>query len=74
MRFLQLGACALARVPASEADVLMMQDREQPGPKVGALLPQVYFPEGSGEAVLDEIVCGCDIARQNSRITRQTRN
>ena len=53
--------------------MLMVQDREQPRPQVGPLFPQVHFPEGSGEALLDEIVCGYDIARQSPRVARQTR-
>jgi hypothetical protein len=73
VRFLQFGAGALARLPASETDILMMQDGEQPRPEIGPLFPQVHFPERSGEALLDEIVCGYEVARQNPRIPRQTR-
>ena len=73
-RFLQFVAGALARLPASEADMLMVQDREQPRPQVGPLFPQVHFPEGSGEALLDEIVCGYEIARQSPRVACQTRD
>ena len=32
----------------------------------------MHFPEGSGQGVLDEIVCGDGIACQNPRIARQT--
>jgi hypothetical protein len=39
LTFLQFGAGALARFAASEADISMVQDREQPRPKIGALLP-----------------------------------
>lgn len=68
--FLQFGAGALARVAASVADVLMVQDCEQPGPKIGPVLPQVDFAERTGEAVLDEVVCRDHIARQHPRVAR----
>ena len=54
--------------------MLVVQDREQPSPKIGPFLPKVKFPEGTGEALLDEILRGRDIARQNPRIARQPRN
>ena len=74
VRFLQFGAGALARLPPTEADILMVQDGEQPGPEIGPLFPQVHFPEGSGEALLDEIVCGYGITCQNPRIAGQSRD
>jgi hypothetical protein len=74
VRFLQFGAGALTRLPASEAYILMMQDGEQPRPEIAPLFPQVHFPEGPGEALLNEIVCGYKIARQNPRVARQTRD
>ena len=52
----------------------MVQDGEQPRPEIGPLFPQMHFPEGSGEALLDEIVCGCEIARQNPGVACQTRD
>jgi hypothetical protein len=74
VKFLQLGAGALARLPASVTYILMVQDGKQPRAEIGPLFPQVNFPEGSGEALLDEIVCGYEIARQNPRVARQTRD
>jgi hypothetical protein len=52
----------------------MVQDGEQPRPQIGPLFPQVHFPEGSCEALLDEIVCRYDIVRENPRVARQTRD
>ena len=70
--FLQFDARALARVPASEAEMLVVQYREQPSTKIGALLPQVDFFEGTGKAVLDEIVSSDNVSRQCPRVTSET--
>jgi hypothetical protein len=72
--FLQFDAGALACVTASVADVLMVQDSEQPGPKIGSLLPQVDLTERAGEAVLDEVVGRDDVTRQHPSVARQARN
>ena len=74
VRFLQFVAGALARLPASKANILMVQDSEQPRPEIGPLFPQVHFPEGSGQALLNEIVCGYGITCQNPRIAGQSRD
>jgi hypothetical protein len=34
------------------------------------VLPQVDFTERAGEAVLDEVVCRDDVARQHPRVAR----
>src|SRR5271165_381284 len=72
--FLQFDAGALARVAASVADVLMVQDCEQPGPKIGSVLPKVDFTERAGEAVLDEVLCRDDVTGQHPRVAGQTGN
>ena len=71
--FLQFGVGALTRLAAREADMLMVQDGEQPRPEISPLFPQMHFPQGTREALLDEIVCGYGVARQNPRVARQTR-
>ena len=50
----------------------IVQDSEQPGPKIGAFFPQVNFPESMPEAILHEFVSSTDIARQSARVTRKT--
>jgi len=70
--FLQFNSGSLARCPANETDMAMVQDGEQPGPKIGSSFPQVNFPEGMPKAILDEFVSGTDITRQGARVTRKT--
>ena len=50
----------------------IVQDGEQPGPKIGALFPQVHLPEGVPKAILHELVSGAEITRQGARVTRKT--
>jgi hypothetical protein len=71
---LRLDARALARVTASEAYMLVVQYGEEPGAKVGSFGPQMDFPERTGEAILDEIVCSDRIARQDPRVISETRD
>jgi hypothetical protein len=52
----------------------IVQDGEQPGPKIGSFFPQVNFPEGMPKAILDEFVGSADITRQSSRVTPKTGN
>jgi len=68
---LQFNTGSLARCPADETDMAIVQDGEQPGPKIGSFFPQVNFPEGMPEAILDELVSGADITRQGARVTRK---
>ncbi len=55
-------------------NVLVVQDREQPSPQIGTLLPQMQFAEGARQAILNEIVGGDDIAGQCARIAAKARN
>jgi hypothetical protein len=50
----------------------IVEDGEQPGPKIGAFFPQVNLPEGMSKAILDELVSGAEITRQGARVTRKT--
>ena len=43
-------------------NVLVVKYRKQPRPQVRSLLPQMQFAEGPSQAVLDEIVCGDEVA------------
>lgn len=70
--FLQFNAGSLARCPADETDMAIVQDGEQPGPKIGAFFPQVHLPEGVPKAILHELVSGAEITRQGARVTRKT--
>jgi len=69
---LQFDTGSLARCPADETDMAIVQDGKKPGPKIGAFFPQVDLPEGMSEAILDELVSGADITRQGARVTRKT--
>jgi hypothetical protein len=69
---LQFDTGSLARCPAEETDMAIVQDGEQPGPKIGSFFPQVNLPEGMSKAILDELVSGADITRQGARVTRKT--
>jgi hypothetical protein len=51
-----------------------MEDREQPSPQIGSILPEVELAERSGETVLHQIVRRRDIARQCPRVAPQTRD
>ena len=42
--------------------VLVMKYRKQPRSQVRSLLPQMQFTKGPSQAVLDEIVCGDEVA------------
>src|SRR5260370_36272644 len=55
-------------------DVLIMKDREEPGPQVGAGLPEMLFGDSAGQAALDEIVGSGHIARQCARIAPKPRD
>src|SRR5229473_6543779 len=54
-------------------DVLVMEDREEPGPQIGARLPEMLLGDGAGQAALDEIVGSGHIAGQCPRIAPQPR-
>jgi hypothetical protein len=70
--FLQFDTGSLARCPADETDMAIVQNGKKPGPKISAFFPQVDLPEGMSEAILDELVSGADITRQGARVTRKT--
>jgi hypothetical protein len=69
---LQFNTGSLARCPANETDMAIVQDGEEPGPKIGSFFPQVNFSEGMPNAILDEFVSSADITRQGARVTRKT--
>src|SRR6185437_7088435 len=54
--------------------VLVMEDREEPGPKIRSLLPEMQLAEGAGEAILNEIVSRGDVASQRAGVSPQTRD
>jgi hypothetical protein len=63
--------------PRSSPDVinvLVMKYREQPRPQVRSLLPQMQFTKGPSQAVLDEVVCGDEVAGQRARVASKTGN
>jgi hypothetical protein len=70
--FLQFNTGSLARRPAEETDMPIVQDGEQPGPKIGAFFPQVHFPKGVPKAILHELVSSADITGQGARVTCKT--
>src|SRR5437763_13826695 len=72
--FLDGDMDALVHRAAHIIDVLVMKDREEPGPQVGAGLPEVLLGDGSGQAALDEIVGPGHIAGQGARVAAQPRN
>jgi len=55
-------------------DVLVVQYRKQPRPQVRSLLPQMQFAESTSQAVLNEIVCLDQIARQRTRVASKAGN
>jgi hypothetical protein len=64
----------LAHRAANLVHVLIMEDREEPRPQVGALLPQMQLPQGAGKAILNQIVRRHDIAREGASVAPQARN
>src|SRR5262249_61690382 len=66
--------CATARGAAHLLDVLVVQDREQPRAKIGAVLPQMKLAEGPRQTILDEIVRRGDITRQCPGVPPQPRD
>src|SRR5437764_10060431 len=65
---------ALAHRAPDIVDVLIVQDREQPGAQIGAGLPQMLFGDRASQAALDEIVRACHVPGQRPRIAAQPRN
>jgi hypothetical protein len=55
-------------------DMLIVHDREQPCAQIGAVLPEMLFGDGAGQAALDEIVGPNDVPRQRACIASQPRN
>jgi hypothetical protein len=51
-----------------------MHDREQPGPEIGAGLPESFLEKCAAERVLHKIVCPFAVARQRSRVASQARD
>ena len=51
--------------------MLVVEDREEPGAKVGTGLPQVLLRDGAFEAALNEIVGAFDIMGERTRIAPQ---
>src|SRR5437764_4320690 len=62
---------ALAHRAPDVVDMLIVQDREQPGPQIGAGLPQMLFGDRAGQAALDEIVGPRHIPCQRACIAAQ---
>ncbi len=69
--FAQPDRRALAHPTADLVDILIVEDGEQPGPQIGPFLPQMKLPQGTGEAILDKVIGGRDIARQRPGIAPQ---
>jgi hypothetical protein len=70
----QANRRSFSRGSPEVVDVLVVEYREQPRPQVRSLLPQVQFAEGTGQAVLNEIVRGDEVTRQRARITSKAGN
>ena len=66
--FLDRDIDAFANRAPHVIDMLVVQDREQPGAQIRAGLPQMLFGDGAGQAALDEIVGACHIPGQRARI------
>ena len=62
------------RRPPNVIDVLVVKYREQPRPQVCSLLPKMQSAEGTGQALLYEIVRCNEIARQRAGIASQAGN
>ena len=54
--------------------MLIVQDREEPGPQIGAGLPEMLFGHGPHQAALDEIVGAGHVPGQRARIAAQPRD
>jgi hypothetical protein len=63
-----------AYLTANVIDMLMVQDGEEPSPQIGAVLPQMLFGDGAGEAALHEIVSASETPGQRARIAAQPRD
>src|SRR5215469_6484976 len=74
MRMSQFQAGAVPRISPRAADMLVMHDGEEPGSKIGARFPQMDFPQGARETILNEIVCRYPVAGQSPRVARQARD
>jgi hypothetical protein len=72
--FAELDAAGFAHRAPDIVDMLIVQDREEPGAQIGAGLPQMLFGDRAGEATLDEIVGPRHIPRQRPRIAAQPGN
>ena len=59
---------------AGRIDVLVMHDREQPGPKIGAGLPELFLNKRAAQCVLHQIVGPFAVARERPRIASQSRD
>ena len=51
-----------------------MHDREQPGPQIGAGLPELFLDKRAAQRVLHQIVCPLAVARQCPRVASQSRD
>ena len=65
---------ALAHRAAHLVDVLVVEDREQPSPQIGSLLPQMQLAERPRQTILHQIVRRRDIARQCASVAPQPRD
>ena len=71
--FFDVNAVSFADTAANVIDVLVMHNREEPGPQIGPRLPKVLFCYGAHQAVLDQIVCPHQIPGQSSCVAPQPR-
>ena len=51
-----------------------MHDREQPGPKIGAGLPELFLNKRAAQRVLHQIVGPFAVSRERPRIASQSRD
>ena len=65
---------AYANLVTNLIDVLIVQDRKQPSPQIGALLPQMQLGKSTHEGFLDEVVGGRHIVDQRTGIAPQSRD
>ena len=74
LSFTQPDSRSFPHLPADMINVLIVKYGEQPSPQIRTLFPKMQFPEGPGEAVLDEVVGRYDVVSQRSSKASQAGN
>ena len=71
---LYIDRSGFSNISPNIINVLVVHDREQPGPKISARLPEFFLDKCAAERVLHQIVCPLAIARERPRIASQSRD